>query len=151
MKSEAVETILGAVVLVVAGIFLFYLFNQSEAGQPANAYDLTARFNRVDGITPGSDVRVSGIKIGAVKSQRLDPDTYLAVLDLAIDGNVKIPTDSSVKIASEGLLGGSYVAIEPGGSSQMMTNGEEFVYAQGSIDLFGLIGQAITAIGGDNK
>jgi len=150
MKSDAVETILGAIVLVIAGGFLYYALTQTDSGTPAGAYTLSASFHRVDGIATGADVRMSGIKIGTVKDQMLDPQTYWARLELAIRRDIPIPEDSSVKISSDGLLGGSYVAIEPGGSSAMLADGDELEYTQGPVDLFGLIGQAVTALGGAN-
>lgn len=147
MKSDAVETILGAIVLVIAGGFLYFALTQTDTGTPSGAYKVLAKFNRVDGITSGADVRLAGIKIGTVVDQQLDPQTYYARLDLAIRREIEIPVDSSVKIASDGLLGGSYVLIEPGGSSSMLVEGDELEYTQGAVDLFGLIGQAVTAMG----
>lgn len=149
MKSDAVETILGAIVLAIAGGFLYYALTATDTGTPAGAYNLTAKFIKVDGITTGSDVRMAGIKIGTVTEQELDPQTYWATLNLAISQDIPIPKDSSVKIASDGLLGGSYVNIEPGGSEDMVAEGGQLEYTQGPIDLFGLIGQAVTALGKD--
>ena len=142
MQSNLVETLIGTAVILIAGAFLFYGY--STAGVRAtNGYNVTAEFNRVDGLTNGSDVRMSGIKIGTVVSQRLDPKNYQAVVELNLDSNVKIPDDSNAKITSEGLLGSNYVSIVPGGSDSYLANGDEIMFTQGSVDLMGLIGQAL--------
>ncbi len=151
MKTDAVETILGAIVLVVAFGFLYYAMTQTDNAGASGGYALSAKFDRIDGVSTGSDVRMSGIKIGTVTDQRLDPDTYFAVVTMSVDGAIQIPEDSSVKISSDGLLGGGYVNIVPGGSPTMLADGEELIYSQGAVDLFGLIGQAITAVGGSGK
>lgn len=151
MKTDVVETILGAVVLVVAFGFLYYATTQTNDAGSGNAYSLTAKFDRVDGVSTGSDVRMSGIKIGTVTDQVLDPDTYSAVITMSVDNSIQVPDDSSVKISSDGLLGGAYLNIEPGGSPVMLADGEEVLYSQGAVDLFGLIGQAITAVGGSGN
>ena len=97
----------------------------------------------------GSDVRLSGIKIGTVVSQRLNAETYQAVVTLDLARDVKIPDDTSAKIASDGLLGGSYVALTPGGSPDYLTDGGEIMFTQGAVDLMSLIGQAVFSAGGE--
>ncbi|MEP3816355.1 MAG: outer membrane lipid asymmetry maintenance protein MlaD, partial [Nitratireductor sp.] len=67
--------------------------------------------------------------------------------------NVKLPDDSSAKITSEGLLGGSYISVTPGGSEELLTEGGEIMFTQGSVDLMSLIGQAVFSASdsGDSK
>ena len=142
MQSNLVETLIGTIVVLIAGAFLFYGY--STAGiRSSNGYQVSAEFSRVDGLTNGSDVRMSGIKIGTVVAQRLDPKNYQAVVDMSLDSGVKIPDDSNAKITSEGLLGSNYVSIVPGGSETYLANGDEIMFTQGSVDLMGLIGQAL--------
>lgn len=131
------ETILGAAVAAVA--VGFFAFAAAQAGQTGGAggYDLTARFQRVDGVDVGSDVRVSGVKVGVVRAVALDPETYLAELTMAIDGNVQVLDDSTARIASDGLLGGAYVAIEPAGLDPLPAGGE-IPNTQGAVDLLTL-------------
>jgi phospholipid/cholesterol/gamma-HCH transport system substrate-binding protein len=131
------ETILGAIVAVVA--VGFFAFAAAQAGQTgaSNGYDLTARFQRVDGISVGSDVRVSGVKVGAVRAVSLDSETYLAQLTLTIDSTVQVLDDSTARIATDGLLGGAYVAIEPAGMDALPPGGE-IPNTQGSVDLLTL-------------
>lgn len=131
------ETILGAIVAVVA--VGFFVFAAAQAGQAStgSGYDLTARFQRVDGIAVGSDVRVSGVKVGVVRAVALDPNTYLAQLTLSIDNGVQVLDDSTARIASDGLLGGAYVAIEPAGMDPLAP-GAEIPNTQGAVDLLTL-------------
>jgi len=150
MKIDVFETILGAVVILIAGSFFAYMYLKTDSG-PTSGYELTARFSRIDGITPGSDVRISGIKVGTVSSQSLDPASYMAVVRMVIKNGVELPEDSSIKITSESLLGGNYLNLEPGGSDDMLADGDEIQFTQGSIDLMSLISQAIFSVGGDSS
>lgn len=148
MQNSFVETLIGAAVLAVAGVFFFFAWNRTDAGT-VQGYELVARFDRVDGISAGTDVRLAGVKIGTVTHQELDQKTYRALLRMNIRSDVNVPEDSSIKVASEGLLGGAYLAVSPGGSDTMMKTGSEFETTQGSIDFVGLLGQAI--FGGTDK
>jgi phospholipid/cholesterol/gamma-HCH transport system substrate-binding protein len=131
------ETILGAVVAVVA--IGFFAFAAAQAGQTgaSEGYDLSARFQRIDGINVGSDVRISGVKVGVVRAVALDNETYLARVTMAVNDGVRVPDDSTARIASDGLLGGAYVAIEPG-SMDPIPAGGEILNTQGSVDLLTL-------------
>jgi phospholipid/cholesterol/gamma-HCH transport system substrate-binding protein len=131
------ETLLGAAVTLVA--VGFFVFAAAQAGQGASGggYTLSARFQRVDGVDVGSDVRVSGVKVGIVRAVALDPTTYLAELTLSIDDGVKILDQSTARIASDGLLGGAYVAIEPAGEMDLAA-GAEIPNTQGAVDLLTL-------------
>ena len=116
-----------------------------------NNYNIYAVFNRIDGIKIGSDVRLSGIKIGSVFSQKLDNITYEARVSMAINSNISIPDDSSAKITTDGLLGSNYISIEPGGSDIYLEDSEGIMFTQGSIDLIGLVGEAIFSVEGDKE
>jgi phospholipid/cholesterol/gamma-HCH transport system substrate-binding protein len=142
MRRSVIETIMGAVVLVVAGLFLFFAYSTSNV-RATGGYQLTARFNRVDGLANGSDVRLSGIKIGSVVSQRLDPKTYRAIVNIAIDNSVKLPADTTARIQIDGLLGNTYMVLEPGGSEEMLTSGGEIEYTQDAVNLVDLLGRFI--------
>ena len=146
MSGNLVETLIGAVVLVVAGAFLAFAYTRTDVGA-VSGYQLVAKFNRIDGLTVGSDVKMSGIKIGTVTSQALDPDTYQAVVKMNIASNYKIPDDSTAVVATESLLGGNYLELQPGGSPDTLEAGGEIEHTQGAVDLMGLIGQAIFSAG----
>jgi len=136
-----VETVIGAVVLAVAGLFLYFTY--STGYQRVEGYDVTAKFNRVDGLGLGSDVRLSGITIGRVVATQLDPATYLAVIHLRIDSKVKLPVDTAAKITSDGLLGSNYVALEPGGDEKMIADGGQITATQDPVNIVDLVGRFI--------
>lgn len=142
MRKNLIETIMGAVVLAVAAFFLVFAYTTADI-EPASGYQVLAKFDRVDGLGAGSDVRMSGIKIGTVVDQRLDPNDYLAVVRLSIEHDVKLPVDTSASITSDSLLGTKYLNLSPGGSDEMLEPGEAIQHTQGSIDLFALLGQII--------
>ncbi len=141
------ETLLGAAVVVVA--VGFFAFAAAQAGQAGarGGYELSGRFQRVNGVSEGSDVRLSGVKVGVVRSVSLDTNTYDAVLTMQIDNAVRVPDDSTASIASDGLLGGAYVNIEPAGIEPLQAGGE-IPNTRGSIDLLTLF--ASFAQGNDN-
>src|SRR5204862_6904156 len=88
MSRNAVETVMGAVVLVVAAVFLFFAYTTTKVtAGTGNIY--TAQFSRVDGIRDGTDVRINGIKVGQVVSQTLDPKTFYAVVKISVDPNIQ--------------------------------------------------------------
>jgi len=143
MQNSTVETLIGAVVIAVAVLFLVFAYSSSGVGPISGGYEVTARFDRANGVNVGTDVRLSGIKVGTVDRLTLDPKSYNAVLTLALDKAVKLPDDSSVRITSDGLLGNQYLSIEPGASNQMIKSGGQIENTQGSIDLIGLLGKTV--------
>lgn len=142
MQKSLVETLIGAVVLGVAGLFLFYAYNAGGRSTVAG-YELVAKFDRVDGLREGSDVRMSGIKIGTITQQTLDPQTFLAVVRMNVNPDIKLPTDSSAQVASDGLLGDKYLTLQPGAEDATLKSGEEITHTQGSIDIVSLVGRMI--------
>jgi phospholipid/cholesterol/gamma-HCH transport system substrate-binding protein len=138
MRSNLVETLIGAVVVVVAVFFLFFAYRTT--GETATAgYELTAKMSRVDGIAVGTDVKLSGIKVGEVSALTLDPRDYLVVVHMMVHNDIKIPDDSSLMVTSSGLLGSSYLSISPGGSDKLLAAGGRIRNTQGAVDLMGLI------------
>ena len=138
MGRNVVETIMGALVLLVAGVFTAYAFSASSAGRPGG-YELIARFDRIDGVKRGTDVTLAGVKVGTVVTTELDPKSYNALVRLTIDPAVKIPTDSSAKIVTESLLGGTVILLEPGNEEKMHAAGGELQKTQGAISLVELL------------
>ncbi len=133
--------------VLVAGWFLAFAWNRSESGT-GTTYELVARFPNVAGVSVGTDVRVSGLKVGRVVAQELDPETWQAVVRLAVDRRVSLPADSAAAITSEGLLGGTFIALMPGGDEERLRPGDEIVDTQGATDLMGLVGAVINRTGG---
>ncbi len=148
MARNAVETLMGVVVLTVATGFGVFVYNSSEVNQ-SNQYELTARFDSVDGIGTGSDIRIGGVKVGVVQGLHLDPKTYQAVIELGIQPEIQLPEDTTVAIVSAGLLGSKYVNLSPGGSDTMLKEGDEISYTQSSVNLEELIGKFMFSSDGE--
>ena len=148
MRNNMVETLIGAAVVAVAVFFLFFAYRST--GSTAGAgYEVTAKLTRVDGIAIGTDVKLSGLKVGEVSALTLDPKDYLVIVHMNIHDDVKIPDDSSLMVTSSGLLGSSYMSISPGGSDKMVTVGGRIRNTQGSVDLMSLLSRfAGSAAGG---
>ena len=142
MGGRLLETLIGAVVLAAAAGFLGFVWSSTEVGT-VQGYELVAKFDRVDGLGIGSDVRLAGIKVGSVVDQELEPETYLAVVRMSVDPAVQIPTDSSAKIASDGLLGHKYLSLAPGADEEILPPGGVIQFTQSSVDLIDILGQAI--------
>lgn len=141
MGRNVIETIMGAFVLFVALFFIFISYKSGNISTVSDGYKLTSKFRDAGGISIGSDVRVGGIKIGTVFGQRLDPNTYMAIVEININESVKLPKDSIAAIVGDGLLGGKYISIQPGGDSAMFSSGDEIKYTQDSVNIEQLIGK----------
>lgn len=142
MRRNVIETVMGAVVLVVAAVFLFFAYSTSQI-RSVSGYQVTAAFDRIEGIREGSDVRISGIKVGSVVGEQLDPKTYLAVVRMSIEPSIKLPTDTMAQIASNGLLGDKYLSLVPGGADETIPPGGQIKFTQPAMSLESIIGQYI--------
>jgi phospholipid/cholesterol/gamma-HCH transport system substrate-binding protein len=142
MNGNIVETLVGAVVLAVAAGFLWFAVGRADVGS-VSGYELSARFQNINGINVGSDVMVGGIKVGTVVNQHLDAKSFEAVLIISVRDDLQLPLDSSIRIATAGLLGGNFLTIDPGADEEMMTAGDEFEFTQSAIDLSDLISRAV--------
>jgi phospholipid/cholesterol/gamma-HCH transport system substrate-binding protein len=143
MSGSVIETVMGAVVLVVAALFLFFAYSTSQVGAVTGGYPVTAQFQSVDGIREGSEVRIGGVKIGSVIAESLDPKTFLATIKMNIRSEYKLPEDTVAEVTSSSLLGDKYVALVPGGSEQDIAPGGQIKYTQSAVSLENLIGQMI--------
>src|ERR1700759_5199851 len=115
VREHLIEALVGLLVVLVAVWFLFTAWQRTNGGLGDGSIHVTALFPNVAGIDNGADVRIAGMKVGTVESQRLDPQSYQAELTLALDKNIHVPADSSAAITSEGILGRSFIALVPGG------------------------------------
>jgi phospholipid/cholesterol/gamma-HCH transport system substrate-binding protein len=142
MGRHVFETLMGAVVLVVAGLFLVFAYSSTNV-RPVHGYNVIAKFERVDGLAPGSDVRLSGIKVGTVVDQKLEPHTYLAVVTMSIDSHVRLPVDTVAQITSEGLLGANFLSLVPGADEKVISPGGELRFTQSPVNLVQMLGKFI--------
>ncbi|MGH7029890.1 MAG: outer membrane lipid asymmetry maintenance protein MlaD, partial [Stellaceae bacterium] len=142
MRGNVIETIMGAVVIVIAALFLFFAYTTSEV-RAVGGYPVTAQFSRIDGVRDGTDVRIAGVKVGSVVGENLSPKTYLATVTMSINPKYKLPEDTVAEIISSSLLGDKYMSLEPGGSDQDIPPGGHIKYTQAPVSLENLIGQMI--------
>ena len=124
MGRNMIESVMGGVVLMVAALFVFFGYEMADV-EAVRGYEVQAVFSRIGGLARGSDVRVSGIKVGTVVDHALDPVTFDAVVTLSISPEFKLPSDTKASITSEGLLGEKYVRLEPGTASDVIAAGAE--------------------------
>ena len=140
MRTNMIEAVMGAIVLIIASFFLIFAYTSSKAGVYAG-YPLIAKFDRIDGLTVGNDVRISGVKVGNVTSIGVDPKTFLAHVTLTVRHDLQLPLDTAAEITSESLMGGKYIALVPGGEDTMLAPGEKITYTQSSVSLEALLGK----------
>lgn len=143
------EIATGAVILAVALLFLGYAVLHSGRGPVMGNGDglrLSARFDRIDGLSNGADVRIAGVRVGSVTDTRIDPETFSAELSMRLDRNLRLPNDTSAEVTSEGLLGGRYVSLVPGGSDTVLADGGRITQTQGSVSLESLLGRFIFSV-----
>jgi phospholipid/cholesterol/gamma-HCH transport system substrate-binding protein len=145
MKRNMIETLMGAVVLAVAAMFLVLAYGAANL-RAGTGYEITASFNKIGGVKVGSDVRVSGISVGSVTGLALDPASFRAVVSMTLDENYTFTDDTTAAIASEGLLGGNYIELVPGGSPDMIEPGGSIEYTQDSVDIVQLLGRFIFSV-----
>ncbi|NQW01962.1 MAG: outer membrane lipid asymmetry maintenance protein MlaD [Rhodospirillales bacterium] len=151
MKRNAVETVLGAVVLLVAGMFVYFAYTTAQV-RAVDGYHVQARFFKIGGLTAGSDVRVSGIKVGTVINSHLDPKTFDAIVDMSIRPDVRLPTDTIASIGSEGIVGGKFLRLIPGTAKDMLANGGLISETRDFKSLEDQVGEIIfLATGGSEK
>lgn len=124
MKKSPIETVLGILVVLVAFFFARFAASKIDA-RPQQGYEVTAVFSRSGGLESGNDVRISGIKVGSVVGLDLTPD-YTAKVTLNIRDGVNVPVDSTAEVASDGLMGGIFVRLEPGKSKKFLKAGDQF-------------------------
>lgn len=163
MRESIFETLVGLAVLIVAGVFLFFALGQGgDAASGDDTIELGARFSSASGVERGTDVRMAGVKIGTVREKALDRDRVEAKVIMAVDAQIfPLGDGTTARVQSDGLLGGTYINIEPApgfGEIPECAEGEdifgdsgcnELLYAQGSVDLMTLFASFAQGNGGD--
>ena len=139
MSENATEVAVGGAVLAVALGFLVYAAQATGLGAPAGSYELRATFRSVEGVKLGTDVRMAGVKVGTVTGLSLNPDTFMAEARFTLDDGIILPDDSAALVSSEGLLGGNFLEIMPGGSPFDLEPGAEIEDTQGAVSLTSLL------------
>jgi phospholipid/cholesterol/gamma-HCH transport system substrate-binding protein len=149
-QRNAAEVAAGALILAVALGFLGYGMAQTGR-RTVGGMTLHARFNAIDGLGVGSDVRIAGVKVGSITSEQLDPKTYQADVAFTVGNGIPVPKDSSAAVTSDGLLGGKYLSIEPGADDQMLADGGLITITQSSVSIEQLLGKFIFSMAPSDK
>ena len=139
MSNNPTEVMVGGFVLAGAIAFAVYAGQATGLSRGSDGYDLRASFRSIEGVNVGTDVRLAGVKIGTVTGVELNPETYRADTTFSVNEGIEIPDDSAIVIASEGLLGGNFVEVVPGGSPFYFSPGDEMEDTQGSVSLISLL------------
>lgn len=150
MKKKPVETIMGFVVVAVAIFFLIFAYRVSDL-QVVKGYELNAKFLKVGGLNIGSDVRINGIKVGTVVSQKLNSEDYMVDITMSIAPDIKLPADSTVAIVGDGLVGDKFIKIDPGKSSSILKRGDFFANTKDFKSLEDMVGEIIFMVTDDGK
>lgn len=150
MATQNTEIAVGGVVFAAALGFVFYMGQVAGFGAGSGGYELTASFRSIEGVQVGTDVRLAGVKIGSVTDISLNPETFRADASISVLDGVALPDDTAIVIASEGLLGGNFVEVLPGGSPFNLEAGDEILDTQGSVSLISLLLKFVSG-GGDNE
>ena len=149
MRESSFETLIGFLVVAAAVVFaMFALNNGTDGDVGSGSYELTDRFNNVAGISRGADVRLAGVKIGVVQAVKADYERAEAIVTLAVDDKLELPDDTDARITADGLLGGSYIALEPGGGFDLIAQDGtgEILFTRGSVDLLTLVGSFASSL-----
>ncbi|MGJ8611858.1 MAG: MlaD family protein [Octadecabacter sp.] len=146
MRENTTEVVVGAAVLAAALGFLWVLVGAAGIGSGAAGIKLNANFRSVEGVNVGTDIRLAGVSVGVVSGLNLNLETYRADAVFTIDEGIAVPDDSAAVVASEGLLGGTYVELVPGGSFDMFVDGGLITDTQGAVSLIQLL---MKFVGGD--
>lgn len=139
MAENLSEVIAGGAVLAAAIGFLVYAGQSTGMSRDAGTYELVASFRSVEGISAGTDVKLAGVKVGTITSLDLNPETYFADARISVKDGLLLPDDSAILISSEGLLGGNFVELVPGGSPINLEPGGEIEDTQGAVSLISLL------------
>jgi phospholipid/cholesterol/gamma-HCH transport system substrate-binding protein len=146
MKQNLIETIVGFLVILIAGWFFLHVYKVSDSAKPQDGYSVRAEFENIEGLTVGSDVKLSGIKIGYIDAIKLENEHFLADVSFRIKNGVLIPKDSRISVSTSGLLGGKYARITPGADDNMMKQGDKFLYTQSALNIEDLISKIVYAV-----
>ena len=142
LKRSTLEIVMGLVVLAGAAIFAGLVYQASDI-KSADGYLLHAEFGTTGGLSVGDDVRLSGIKVGQIVGQSLDPVTYSARIDMRIEDAVQLPSDSSARITAASLLGGNFLELLPGAGDDMLPEGSVIFDTRDPVSLSDLLGKIV--------
>lgn len=140
-QNRTFEVAVGFLVILTSIWFFFYVYNKAGYSESSSGYTLHARFDNVDGVAAGTEVRISGVKVGSVSKVLMDAKTFLADVVISIKKDLALPVDTEISVASNGLLGNKYIQISPGVDENKLKPGDEIIKTRGGQNLESLLGQ----------
>lgn len=146
MQRNTLETVMGAIVLLAAAGFVTLAYEAADI-KGNGGYEIIAEFGSTGGLSVGDDVRISGIKVGRITEQSLDPITYSARIAMAIAPEIEIPADSSARITAASLLGGNYLELMPGAEDEMLAAGAVIYDTRDPVSISDLLGKMVFSSG----
>ena len=147
---RTIEISVGAFVLagILCLVFLAFRVSGVGVGSTSGTYTLLAKFDDVAGLRVRSKVSLAGVTIGRVAKIGVDSELGEAIVTMEISDDVRnLPIDTGARIQTEGVLGGRYVSLSPGGEEKMLKSGDTITNTQGAIGLESLIDQFIGKMG----
>lgn len=141
-KGRTFETVVGVFILIITVFFFNYVYTKSGYGKIDECV-LIAKFDKADGLSEGTDVKISGIRVGKILSMNVDPANFMAIVKFYVSKNLKLPKDTSASVMSEGLFGGKYLSLTPGGEDESLKDGDVIDNTSGPINIESLIGQFV--------
>ncbi|WP_299962753.1 outer membrane lipid asymmetry maintenance protein MlaD [uncultured Roseobacter sp.] len=147
MAENTTEVLVGAGVLAAAAAFVIYAAQVTDYQSGSATYPLQASFRSLEGVSVGTDVRLAGVRVGSVAAVDLNPETFRAETTVALRQGIDIPDDSAIVVSSEGLLGGNFVEIMPGGSPFFFEAGDTITDTQGAVSLVSLLLRFVSGSG----
>ena len=144
VRGPRLEFAVGAfLLLALASLLVLALASTNgKFGFGQATYPLTARFTNLGQLRPNAPVKIGGVTIGNVAAIQLDPVKLDAVVTLAIDDRYQdLPADTSAGILTGGLLGESYIGLQPGGDPEALKPGEEIAFTTPAVDLIQMVGK----------
>lgn len=142
MGNRLIESVMGAVVLGIAALFLIFAWTTADL-RPVDGTPYRAQFNSVGALAPGNDVRIGGVKVGSVTAQTIDPKTYRAVVAFSVRADIRLPKDTEASVTSDGLLGAKYLRLKIGRSQEMLAADATLIRTRDALSLEDLLGRAI--------
>ncbi|MEM6489123.1 MAG: outer membrane lipid asymmetry maintenance protein MlaD [Pseudomonadota bacterium] len=148
MAERVADTLVGAAVIAAAAGFVLYAANTADLGLGGGSgTTLVAEFRKAEGLAAGGDVRIAGVKVGSISGMTLDPETFVARVTLQVDEGLELPDDTGARITSAGLLGDSYIALEPGASEFMLQDGDVLFRTQDSVNIIDMVSRFVAGGG----
>lgn len=127
-------------------------FSDTRLGE---TYNITAGFDNIGSLKVRAPVAIGGVRIGEVAKIELEPSSFRAVVTMKIDKKYNtLPSDSTIRILTAGLLGSNYISIEPGFGEEEPTylaDGSEIQEVHSAIILENLIGQFLFSLNKDDN